>query len=138
MTPEDLAKTHAVSFEMPRPWSAEEFAQLLQNPYIFVTGDTRAFAMGRVIADEVELLTLATHPRHRRQGLAQETLESFREIAMARGAIHAFLEVAANNYAAISLYSKNGYSTSGRRRDYYTDVDGSHTDALVLVCTLTQ
>jgi [ribosomal protein S18]-alanine N-acetyltransferase len=51
---------------------------------------------------------------------------------MTLGADTAFLEVAANNPVAISLYTSAGYRESGRRRGYYLPASGVAIDALVL------
>ena len=77
MTPDALARLHATAFEQDRPWSPEEFASLLTQPGTLLLGDERAFILGRVILDEAEVLTLATHPDHRRRGLATTLLARF-------------------------------------------------------------
>lgn len=66
-----MAATHAAAFTQSRPWTTGEFAELLSSPLSLVVGDERCFALFRVIADEAELLTIATHPDHQRQGLAR-------------------------------------------------------------------
>ncbi len=120
MTPEALADTHARAFAgQGRAWSAAEFAALLASPHVFVTGDARGFALVRVIADEAELLTLATDPDHRRQGHARACLVAFFAEARARGAATAFLEVAEDNAAALALYRGAGFTQTARREGYY-------------------
>lgn len=132
MTPRDLAATHAAAFANARAWRAREFAGLLAQPGCFVTGDALCFALVRVIGDEAELLTLATHPDHRRQGHAQAVMQDWMATARARGATQAFLEVAADNDPALALYHGCGFAIAGRRKGYYLRPDGSRTDALVL------
>lgn len=132
MTPEALAALHKAAFDTLRSWTTEEFAALLQSPFVFATGDTRAFAMGRVIADEVELLTIATDPAHRRLGLGAARLADFHDAAAQRGATRSFLEVAADNTAAIALYLASGYAQDGRRPGYYRLADGRRLDALLM------
>ncbi|MFN4101064.1 MAG: GNAT family N-acetyltransferase, partial [Pararhodobacter sp.] len=107
MTPEALAALHARAFATPPPWSAAGFAGLLDSPLVFLTADAqgRAFALGRVVAGEAELLTLATDPAARRQGLARAQMAAFEREAQARGAVTAFLEVAEDNAAARALYA---------------------------------
>ncbi|RBI87192.1 ribosomal-protein-alanine acetyltransferase [Rhodosalinus halophilus] len=130
MTPETLAALHARAFA--RGWTAEEFARLLESPHVFALGDGRAFALGRVAAEEAELLTLATDPLHRRQGLARARLAAFEAEARARGATTAFLEVAADNGAARALYEASGWAEAGRRPRYYPRSDGPAADALIM------
>ena len=137
MTPEQMAALHAQAFQVPRPWSAEEFRTMLERPGTYAIGDTRAFALVSVLLDEAELLTIATDPALRRQGLARAVMQDWQAEAMRRGATSAFLEVAADNTAAQALYSACGYMQVGRRKGYYAHPDGSHVDAVVMQRALT-
>lgn len=119
MSPEALARLHAASFTRPRPWSADEFAGLLAGSGAFLLTDPHGFLLGRIIADEAELLTLAVNPACRRQGIATRLLEGFTDRAIALGATDAFLEVAADNAPARALYVGAGWRQAGSRRDYY-------------------
>ncbi|MFB9148494.1 GNAT family N-acetyltransferase [Roseovarius ramblicola] len=133
MTPETLAATHTRAFAgQGRNWSAVEFAALLDSPHVFVVGDARAFALGRAIADEAELLTLATDPAHRRTGLARAALAAFEAEARARGAQRGFLEVAADNAAARALYAAARWHGCACRPGYYPRADAEAVDALVM------
>jgi ribosomal-protein-alanine N-acetyltransferase len=136
MTPGDMARAHAAGFAPGRPWSEAEFRALLDIPGTQALGDTRCFALGRVIADEAELLTIVTDPLHRRRGLARDVLSDWHTAAHAAGAARAFLEVAANNAAARALYAAGGYTTCGRRPGYYRRSDGARIDALLMDKTL--
>jgi len=69
-TAADLARTHAAAFTQTRPWSAKEFSTLLNSHGVILCGDARSFVLGRVIADEAEVLTIATELQFQRQGLA--------------------------------------------------------------------
>ncbi|WP_370302626.1 GNAT family N-acetyltransferase [Pseudooceanicola sp.] len=130
-----MAAIHAAASD-DRPWSAAEFAALLASPGCFATGDVRAFALVRVILDEAELLTIATRPQHRRQGLARALMADWQAEAARRGATRAFLEVAADNAPARALYEACGYSQTGRRRGYYRRGTGAAVDALLMARTL--
>lgn len=65
--------------------------------------------------DEAELLNLGVSPRARRRGLATALLQELRR--KAKGEI--FLEVAENNWGAISLYTREGWVRVGGRPAYY-------------------
>ncbi|GGO54694.1 ribosomal-protein-alanine N-acetyltransferase [Roseovarius pacificus] len=133
MTPEALAGLHGRAFAgQGRAWSAGEFAGLLDSPLVFAVGDARGFALGRVIAGEAELLTIATAPEARRQGVGRGTLALFEAEAVARGAGTVFLEVAEDNTAARGLYAVTGYEQAARREGYYPRANGSAADALIL------
>ncbi|MBJ2151298.1 ribosomal protein S18-alanine N-acetyltransferase [Paracoccus sp. IB05] len=134
---ESLARIHAASFTIPRPWSAGEIAGLLSRPHVFLLTEARdqepaGFLIGAAIAGEAELLTLAVHPRHRRQGLGECLVAGFLAEAGTRNATSLFLEVAADNAQAIALYTRAGFHEAGRRRNYYHGAGGNHVDALVL------
>jgi ribosomal-protein-alanine N-acetyltransferase len=136
VTPDALAALHAAAITTPRPWTATEFGALLASPGVFVSGDARAIAMGRVILDEAELLTIASHPNHRRKGLGRGALAAFESVARARGATIAHLEVAADNAAAIALYESAGYARTGLRRSYYRSAEGKAVDAVLMAKAL--
>nr|WP_299847664.1 GNAT family N-acetyltransferase [uncultured Roseovarius sp.] len=133
MTPDEMASLHARAFEgQGRAWSAREFTDLMSSSRVFTVGDARAFALGRVIADEVELLTLATDPDLRRQGLGRACLRAYETAAGAQGANMSFLEVARDNAAARALYLAEGYAEVACRACYYRRPDGGQVDALIL------
>lgn len=133
MTPETLAALHGRAFAgQGRGWSAAEFRDLLERPHIFVTGDDKGFAMGQAVAGEAELLTLATDPHVRREGRGRACLRAFEAEARARGAERLFLEVAADNAAALALYLSEGFAELARRKRYYARPEGGPVDALVL------
>lgn len=132
MTGDALAALHGRCFTTPRPWRAAEFTQLLARDSTFLLGDASAFLLGQVSGAEAEVLTLAVAPEIRREGKARQLLEAFHEAANRQGAVTTLLEVAAENRAAIALYSAAGYAEIGRRKAYYRAPDGARSDALVL------
>lgn len=138
MTPADMAETHAAAFTRARPWRAGEFAGLIAQPTCHVFGDARCFAVIRVIADEAELLTIATHPRHQRGGLARACMETWQDAAAELGARRAFLDVAADNRAAIALYAACGYAPCGSRPGYYRRDGADAVDAILMARALTR
>ena len=138
MTPDDMASTHAAAFTASRPWSAQEFTDLLAARGVFCIGDARCFGIVRVIADEAELLTLATHPEHQRQGHARALMDRWMAQARQKGATTAFLDVAADNAAAIALYERSGFAETGRRKGYYARTDAPTVDAVLMQRSLDQ
>ncbi|MRX49428.1 GNAT family N-acetyltransferase [Paracoccus sp. S-4012] len=128
MTPDDLAALHARCFTAPPPWSAAAFADILSLPGAFLILQPGGFLVGRVVADEAELLTLAVAPEARRHGLGRALCEGFAAAGRANGAASAFLEVAEDNAPARALYAAAGWREAGRRRGYY----GPGRDAMIL------
>jgi ribosomal-protein-alanine N-acetyltransferase len=132
MTPETLAALHAKAFSATRAWSAAEFASLLSQAGTSVHGNADSFVLLRVVADEAEVLTLATEPQKRRQGLARAALAMGENAARTSGARIMFLEVAEDNTAAKALYAACGYAQVGRRPGYYLPKDSAPVAALVM------
>ena len=120
-----LAEIHASAFPPAARWTAESFASLLQTPGAMAMLDERGgFVLTRQAGGEAELLTIAVAPAARRHGIARTLLQA--AIAACPGPM--FLEVAADNAAALALYSALDFKQVGRRRDYY----GPGRPALVL------
>jgi ribosomal-protein-alanine N-acetyltransferase len=138
MTPADMAVLHAACFTTPRPWSAQEFADLLADPKTFALTHPQGLLLGRAVAGEAELLTLAVAPEARRHGLGRRLVQDFLTESQRRGAESAFLEVAASNRAARALYLAAGFAEAGKRRGYYHAPDGSRDDALILIFAFLQ
>ncbi|NVO56521.1 GNAT family N-acetyltransferase [Rhodobacteraceae bacterium B1Z28] len=136
MTPQEMASTHAAAFKQSRPWTAAEFADLLDSRFVHYVGTPQSFALFQVIAGEVELLTLATHPTVQRQGLAVKCMENWHSKAVGLGATRAFLDVASDNLAAIALYERCQYRPCGQRKGYYARKNGKSCDAILMECTL--
>lgn len=134
MTPDALAALHARCFQTPPPWSAADFERFAADTLVFllVEGDA-GFLLGRAVAGEAELLTVAVAPEARRRGTGRKLLARFLYQARVRGADRAFLEVSARNNFAIALYESAGFGRAGLRRNYYLAPDGARIDALVLV-----
>lgn len=130
MTPEALADLHRAAFDQDRPWSTGEFRTLLDSPHCHLEHLPCGFALWRAVAGEAELLTIATHPDHQRQGIATMLMRQWMDKARQQ-ADTAFLEVAADNEAAIALYKRYGFDTVARRPGYYAR-PGTRTDALVM------
>ena len=124
-----LAANHATGFPSGEAWGADAIALQLDLPGAFGLFDGRGgMLMGRVAADQAEILTLAVAPEARRQGIATALLRAARAHAVACGCTALFLEVATGNAAAQALYRCLGYTEVGRRRRCYAD----RSDAIVL------
>lgn len=135
-----LAALHAACFESP--WTAGALADTFDGAGVLglaVADDAAAdgFLFARVAVGEAEILTVAVDPAKRRRGLGAELVRAALEAAREAGAEAAFLEVAADNAAALGLYTGLGFEQVGLRRGYYPRRDGSRVDALTLRRDLT-
>lgn len=131
-----LADLHDRAFE--RPWDAMAFEDLLKSPGVFaVLGEAgepaveKGFILCRAIAGEAEILTIAVDPAARRRGWGGALVEMAAGIASETGSEALFLEVAADNAAAIALYAATGFARVGLRKGYYPHPDGAR-DAIVM------
>ncbi|MEM8538321.1 MAG: GNAT family N-acetyltransferase [Pseudomonadota bacterium] len=131
MTAADLAALHALAFG-DQAWAIKDFTALMTHPGAILSADTYGFVLLRVVADECEVLTLATDPAHRRAGIATRHMTAAEEQARAKGATRIFLEVAADNTAARALYAGIGYTQVGQRQGYYRRTNQPAVDALIL------
>lgn len=120
-------------------------ALVMPNTYYWLAGDdgnpplegqpATGFALSRGALDEEELLLLAVAPAHRGRGIGHALLERFIAAARARGATRLFLEMREGN-SAERLYRRHGFSTVGRRRDYYRRGSGRPLDAITFALDL--
>lgn len=137
MTPARMAQIHAAAFVHERGWTEAEFADLIQTRFVRVYTHDTGFALTRTLAGESELLTLAVDPTAQRRGTARALMRDWLE-DIASEAQTAFLEVAADNDAALGLYDQFGFERSGLRRGYYARAEAPAVDALLMARALTQ
>ncbi len=123
-----------------RHWPADEFRAHLSDPLVtFLLAEDEDGALGyahvRAVVDEAELLNVAVDPRGRRRGLGRRLLEAAQGAARSGGAERMFLEVRADNEAAIALYRACRWEQVGIRKRYYSE-DGA--DAIVMSIDLVE
>jgi len=114
-------------------WTRGQCVGILAMPGVWLTiasidDEAAGFAIARIVADEVELLLLATAPTLRRRGVGSAILRSVMADSVMRGAISLHLEVRDGN-GAIALYSESGFNKVGERKRYYRGSDGQAFDA---------
>ena len=76
-----------------------------------------------VIADEAQVLNVAVDKDARKRGIGFGIMNMLIDIAAEKGARIITLEVAQNNYGAISLYEKCGFASVGIRKGFYEGTD---------------
>ena len=77
------------------------------------------FLMVQRAADEAEILTIATAPSERGNGVARHLVDEAVRRLQSENVISLFLEVDENNLPALSLYRKLGFHPVGQREGYY-------------------
>jgi ribosomal-protein-alanine N-acetyltransferase len=139
-----MAELHRSCFAEPQQWNADALCSLMvlktnTSLGLMVNHTGVGFIIGSLVADEGEVLTLAIHPDHRRNGYAKLLIERLIEEGRPRGLEKIFLEVIETNTPAIKLYGALGFEIISRRTDYYRMPEGhakKHMDGLVLSKTL--
>ena len=111
---------------LPRPWSAALWREELGSPFgsylvLEEGGEVVAHIGTKTVADELHVMTVAVHPRHRRRGYARAMISA--AIAARPGARRVHLEVRPGNTAARALYESMGFVETGLRPRYYGDED---------------
>lgn len=130
MTLDDLpsvVELDKLSFTLPWPERAFRF-ELTDNPasrcwVADLDGKIAGMIVAWLLVDEAHIATIATHPDHRRQGIAKELLMYALRYMSKEGAVSSFLEVRDSNTPAQEMYRTFGYEAVGRRKRYYKDTD---------------
>jgi ribosomal-protein-alanine N-acetyltransferase len=130
----DLARLHALSFDPP--WSASEFRSWLERETTISSqvrdgNELIAFGVASAAGDDVDLLTIMSHPAARRTGAARMVLRAMSHQAASRGLVRWVLEVARDNDPARALYMAEGFREIGVRPGYYRRAD-CRVDAIVM------
>jgi ribosomal-protein-alanine N-acetyltransferase len=136
MTFEDLPAVHAIeraSFSVPWPDDAyrSELSTNRLASYVVARTDDAVLGFGGlwVMVDEAHITTFAVDPRWRRRGVGERLLLALLDLAVARRAREATLEVRLSNMPARRLYEKYGFRPVGIRPRYYSD---NGEDALIM------
>jgi ribosomal-protein-alanine N-acetyltransferase len=135
-----VARLHAASFY--RGWPRQDIEAYLIDPDTptLVACDSRrriaGFAMLRLLGDDAELMTIAVEPKYRSKGVATALLRACFEDLRMTPSKRMILEVAADNPAAIKVYSRLGFTRLSERQGYYARPDGQPATAIVMARTL--
>jgi ribosomal-protein-alanine N-acetyltransferase len=130
MTLEDIpavVELDKLSFTLPWPERSFRF-ELTDNPasrcwVVVLDEKIVGVIVAWLLVDEVHVATIATHPNHRRKGIARKLLTYALRYMSKEGAVTSFLEVRETNHAAQEMYREFGYEAVGRRKRYYKDTD---------------
>ena len=125
-----LGGLHTASFD--EPWTEHAFAELLRLPTTVGWCDEKGFILCSHVLDEMEIMTICTHPDFRRQGVAENLLMTMMDYAQLAKVSKIFLEVRSDNIPAQKLYAKMGFIENGIRKGYYNTRQGP-LDAICMV-----
>ncbi len=121
------------------PWSEGIFRDCLRVGYCCWVAETEeglgGYAIMQVGAAEAHILNLCVAPRWQCGGVGRRLLEKLLEVAVARNADTALLEVRPSNLPAVHLYHTAGFNQVGVRKAYYPG-HREREDALILALDL--
>ena len=124
MTLADVSTALSILKESPEAsiWSSEGLSESVSHGIAWAAeevGHVAGILIGRLAADEFEILNLAIEKGARRRGLGTQLVNTALESARAEGALQTYLEVRASNQGGITFYTRLGFSVCGRRPKYY-------------------
>lgn len=136
MEVDDIAEVMAIEQVVKSsPWSAATYeAEITQNEQstamvLTAAGWVVGYMVHWVVADEIQINTIATALDWRGRGLGETLLLNGLLSGYQQGGRMALLEVRRSNVVAQSLYRKYGFEVVGERKRYYRD---NHEDALLM------
>jgi ribosomal-protein-alanine N-acetyltransferase len=117
------------------PWPEHAYRSEIQTnrlaSYLVarVEGEIVAYGGIWLMVDEAHVTTVAVAPGWRRQKVGARLMLALLDVALARGAREATLEVRLSNLPARKLYEAFGFRPVGLRPRYYSD---NNEDALIM------
>jgi [ribosomal protein S18]-alanine N-acetyltransferase len=135
MSTSDASAAHSILKESPEAsiWSREVLVESASGGVAWsaeLDGRVAGILIGRVAADEFEILNLAVGKSCRRRGVATQLVGAALEYARSAGARQSYLEVRASNEGGIAFYMRLGFRLCGRRPNYYREPE---EEAVLLV-----
>ena len=133
----DILVLEAQNDEWDLNWSEIATRQSFDNPNFrcFLAksgGEVKGMMSIMMLPDEAEILRVNVLNSARLNGVATSLFDWLKHHLREAGCKAIFLEVNSQNYPAISLYRKQGFTEISRREDYYAD----HQDAIIMRCEL--
>jgi ribosomal-protein-alanine N-acetyltransferase len=131
-----IAVIHGKNFA--HGWSKDDIhAMLTSKSYLCLVvrpskgGAAIGFLIIRVTLDEAEILTIAIDKPLQNKGFGRQLIEKAMPFLQQRGVKKLFLEVASDNFPAITLYKAQSFVKIATRKNYY-NVNGKTKDAIVM------
>ena len=105
-------------------WSERSVASELTNSLSLwlvaeEEGNVWGYVGSQTVMDETDMMNIAVHPEHRKQGIAATLVNNLVDALKTRGSHSLMLEVRASNDPARKLYDKLGFQQVGLRKNYY-------------------
>ena len=124
MSAADVPAALSILKESPEAsmWSSESLWESASRGMAWAAeldGSVAGILIGRVAADEFEILNLAVGKAWKRRGVGTKLVRVAVESARIAGARQTYLEVRVSNGVGIAFYERFGFRICGRRPNYY-------------------
>ena len=115
-------------------WSEKSVASELENELAHwlvaeENGAVTGYVGSQTVLGETDMMNVAVHPDHRRQGIAEALVTALVCDLKEQGSHCLTLEVRSSNAPAQKLYEKLGFDRIGLRKNYYRN---PKEDAIIL------
>jgi len=141
MTLPDLDEVMEIEREsFTAPWSRVVFREEMTRDWAYLRvlrpapgAPVVAFVNFWLVRDEIHVLNVAVHPKHRRHRYGSVLIQYVCDFGRARDVRYITLEVRRSNHGAIQMYKNFGFRPIGIRPNYYVE---DREDAIVMLLTL--
>ena len=107
------------------PWSEKAILESYGNSTLFLVYEEEEKILGyaglQIVLDECYVTHIAVTEKMRGLGIGSRLISALKSRAKQKGLRFISLEVRESNFAAISLYKKQGFVLVGKRRNFYTN-----------------
>ena len=124
----DIGNIHAIEQRSISSWSYDQFVEELSREFsvllaAFMNDIVSGYICAWIIGGQAEIHSFAVSEQFSRNGIGKKLLSSLQTEAAERGCSSILLEVRSRNVPAVNFYKKNGFTETGRRKNYYHDDD---------------
>lgn len=138
MQVEDVDQVMAIeNLVYPFPWTRGNFLDSIRSGYetaVLRDANARliAYFLIMLAVDEAHLLNITVRAELQGRGVGRFLLDRVVELARHKKMSSVLLEVRPSNRRALDVYTRYGFSSIGRRKDYYPAANQTREDAIVM------
>lgn len=124
----DLEQVYEIEKESINSWTYNQFAEELERNFsVFLVAESAGviagYAIAWIVADELQLNSIAVSKLFRRNGIGTKLLQKLVENDNCMNCNSILIEVRKNNFEAVIFYKTEGFEITGCRKNYYMDDD---------------
>ncbi len=124
----DIEQVLEIERESINSWTYNQFAEELGRSFsVFIVAESggviAGYAVAWIVADEIQLNSIAVSKAFRRNGVGRQLLEKLVKNTNSGNSSLILIEVRKNNHEAVEFYKAAGFEITGCRKNYYIDDD---------------